>query len=179
MQRRARPCHCLCLLSSKQTVPYLCLVSTTKQQARLAKQLGYGTRLRTTLLTPWLFTRLLAFSSLHHCIFRCWNTAVSVPVSFDRKLLVVWKTKTVREILIFIVVDGQWWSLRGFFRCCSLMMWKLVCVFLTLCRRAIDRLRTNFFRLVELDEFVFFILLNYQRQLLIFPVVVRLHNLLW
>jgi len=45
VQRRARPYHCLCLLSSKQTVPYLCLVSTTKQQARLAKQLGYGTRL--------------------------------------------------------------------------------------------------------------------------------------
>jgi len=46
VQRHVRPCHCLCLLSSKQTVPYLCLVSTTKQQARLAKQLGYGTRLR-------------------------------------------------------------------------------------------------------------------------------------
>jgi len=46
VQRRARPYHCLCLLSSKQTVPYLCLVSRTKQQARLAKQLGYGTRLR-------------------------------------------------------------------------------------------------------------------------------------
>ena len=45
VQRRARPCHCLCLLSSKQTVPYLCMVSTTKQQARLAKQLDYGTHL--------------------------------------------------------------------------------------------------------------------------------------
>jgi len=45
VQRRACPCHCLCLLSSEQTIPYLCLVSTTKQQARLAKQLGYGTRL--------------------------------------------------------------------------------------------------------------------------------------
>jgi len=45
-QRHACPCHCLRLLSSKQTVPYLCLVSTTKQQARLAKELGYGRRLR-------------------------------------------------------------------------------------------------------------------------------------
>jgi len=56
-QWRARPCHCLCLLSIKQTVPYLCLVLTTKQQARLAKQLGYGTRLRLSVvgeLVVWL-----------------------------------------------------------------------------------------------------------------------------
>jgi len=30
----------------EQTVPYLCLVLTGKQQARLGKQLGYGTHLR-------------------------------------------------------------------------------------------------------------------------------------
>jgi len=47
VQRRARPCHCLCLLSIKQTVRYLYLVSASKQQARLAKQLGYWTRLST------------------------------------------------------------------------------------------------------------------------------------